>query len=441
MIYRDYILKKEYLDHSSFILDEWIKYLGKFSEVKVTKNKREKMDKVCRCFIYNLAKFKTSGMGQMFVSLNRTDYSEPLIYNGVSVNRKVSYTFTRMLFDFLVVDGWALLEKGEAEVELTVDGWGFRQEKSKLIFTDKFMHWFYSTGIEREGLDNCVFIRVNGENIAVGKSKELDTSTLIMQMYNAKAARTSVVLGDTEYPVNAIKVFNDDLSKGGRVYLMNNGWKLLKRPVRVDEETYELTGADLVGRLGMQIDGVPVVEVDYCANHPRICYTLVGIDIGDFDPYAITMVGCDDGAIRDVAKFALLCLLNASNERDAMLALNKHIGQSDVIKRHKEKGLLPQRIPSTEVIRAVYSRNEAISEFFFQESWGRLQRAESLMMEYVIDTMMQNDQFIIPIHDSVLCKEDQLDFVKGVMYDAYEHVLGDASNCRLKVSRKEDFLP
>lgn len=440
MIYRDYIIKKEYLDHSSFFLEEWIKYLGRFSEVKVTKNKRDKMEKVCRCFIYNLSKFKTKNMDQMYISLDESDYSKPLIYNGEAVNRKVSYTFARMLFDFLIVDGWAMIEKGEIESEWTVNGWEIRQEKSKLIFTDKFMQWLYSTGIEREGLDNCVFIRVNGENITTEKSKELDTSTFIMQMYNAKAARTSVVLDGTEYPVNAIKVFNDDLSKGGRVYLMNNGWKLLKRPVKMDEETYELTGAELIGRLGMKIDGVDVVEVDYSANHPRICYTRLGIDIGDFDPYAITMAGCDDKAIREVAKFGLLCLLNASNERDAMLALNKHIGQSDVIKKYKAKGLLPQRIPSLEVIRAVYERNEAISEYLFQDSWGWLQRVESLMMEYVIDMMMQNDQFIIPVHDSVLCKEDQLDFVKKVMYDAYENVLGDASNCRLKVSRKEDFL-
>lgn len=437
MIYKDYKISKRYTNASEDLLSGWKKYLGMFSELKLTKNKIDKMDKVVRCFIYNLCKFKTNTMEDMDVCLNRTNYAKPLIYNGVVVNRKVSYDYARMFIDFLVATGKATLVKGECYSEWDGGTSAFSRERSKLVFSDLMLQWVADVGITREALDNCVFIRVHGVDVEVPENDDLTTATSLMKNYNILASKTEVVMEDKEYAVKAIKVFNETTEKGGRIYLVDSNGDLVKRPIKAG---VELSGECFVGRLGMKINGVPVVEIDYSANHPRICYTKLGIDIGDFDPYGVTLDGCDPKALREVAKFALLCLLNADNEKTAILALNKHIGSSQTIKKAKEDGLLPQRIPVRDVIQSVYERNEGISEFFFQESWGWLQRVESLMLEYVIDLMMQNDQFIIPIHDSILCREDQLDFAKKAMYDAYESVMGSADNCRLKVLRKEDFM-
>ena len=152
MIYKDYKISKRYTNASEDLLSEWKKYLGMFSELKLTKNKLDKMDKAVRCFLYNLCKFKTSTVKEMDVCLKESEYSKPLIYNGTLVNRKVSYSFSRMFIDFLVATGKAALVKGECYSEWDGDTASFHRERSKLVFSQSMLDWIECAGIVREAL-------------------------------------------------------------------------------------------------------------------------------------------------------------------------------------------------------------------------------------------------------------------------------------------------
>ena len=140
-------------------------------------------------------------------------------------------------------------------------------------------------------------------------------------------------------------------------------------------------------RRHLLIDGRPVVELDFKALHPRLCYALAGIPLErGRDPYAI------DGLPRPLVKKAFNQLLNASPGMRLRASA-------------EAKALLPRGMSYVRVLERIERRHRPIA-FWFRSGRGlELQRIDAMIAEGVMEQMVQACGIVVlPVHDSFIVK-------------------------------------
>ena len=180
----------------------------------------------------------------------------------------------------------------------------------------------------------------------------------------------------------------------------------------------------------IEIDGEPVIELDYCGHNLRILYHILG-----FEPPALRDIyrpelvfpiesgGARAAAARNLVKIATNICLNTASLNAAVRGV---------------RGLLYGN-PDSLICRAILKSENAtprslvdrISEVhpdvaarFFTEIGAKLQTIDGEILRRILRNFAREDRPALGIHDSIVCKLSDFEFAIVQMMRQYYEVLG-----------------
>jgi hypothetical protein len=428
----DYKINKKLLPFSDKIKNGLVKYLTQFSGIKITKHKLDLIDKVCKCFVLNIANAVKRKQTKFSVALDQTVYSLPAIYNGNNTGRKVSYTYMKVLINFITSQDDFNLYKGG------VTSWEWDGVIKKVVaktwetsYIEIPDHWISEIDSIVNKIDivneSVLEVRDSKGNVLAKRLPERQKELVrLLTKFNYKLVDSEFRIEDNKYSVQVKKIYNNgSFNEGGRVYMSGAGLSdMINREQRIK----------------LEINGEPTVECDYGQLFPRIAADLVGVTLDkSFDPYGITISGYKPSVVRSLAKVGLMCLFNCKDEEGATFALIKEMNQKwlkEQIDQAKDEGQWPDFPVARRVVEALLERNDYVNTYFFSDSALDLMAIESTMMDYIIERVLSDDQIMIPIHDSIIVQEKYKDKAVKIMERAYEVVVG-GNNCVVRTKGAE----
>ena len=167
-------------------------------------------------------------------------------------------------------------------------------------------------------------------------------------------------------------------------------------------------------RINTQIDGQPICEVDYNANHLRLNLALFAKEYAGETPYEDICI--ESGvASRDMVKKFITVAMGASSE---MAARNS-------LARERFNGDLFNRIHS-----AVQKRYPKLKLF---NGWGIFaQNLEGQILKDVMLEGIKEDIVCLPVHDAVAVQQQHQDWAREVMLETWQAHL-DGVGTKVKV--------
>jgi len=221
-----------------------------------------------------------------------------------------------------------------------------------------------------------------------------------------------------------VRIFNETFEKGGRYYRSD-----VQQIKQRDEKGNTLDIQDT--RLGLLIDGEPVVECDYGSLHPFLICALHNMDASRFngDIYSDMLPENYVPADRQLFKLALLFMFNSKTRDSALKAVQKEINFN--------KGVYSFHY-ATSVIPRIEQLLPEFSDFFYREdSYGlTLQNIDSRIMEEIMKQFIQKKYPLCPVHDSIVVRAKDEGFAVEAMCKAFRKVVGQENpHFSIKVSR------
>lgn len=405
---------------------------------KLTTNKQTKIRQAMQCLCHNIVYHLAFGGNSVEVVLNSNAYNQPLIYNATKINRKVSYTYTRSIIDWLVHSDRATLTKGGIEDWHLAEDGSFSPKTvscSYLEVGEWVMELFQEVVDKRKipTMPSVLEVRDRyGEVVTKRLGLYEKEVVILLNQYNQLARNTTIEVGDTFCDVQIKKVYNNSsFEQGGRNYITNT--------VNFRREERKL----------IKLDGVNTIELDFEALHPRIAATIEGVELDkDFDPYQIELDGYDPVLARWLGKWSTLILLNAgvqvtqqglysvNKARKALIsALRKReeVCFSTMTVRIKGKVYqLPQYVDYTEILTKALERNDYARLWFYECRGLTLQNLDSKIMDMIISKFNEMGEIVVPVHDSIVLKEHLADKGREIMQGCFRQVLGNDINCIIK---------
>ena len=191
-------------------------------------------------------------------------------------------------------------------------------------------------------------------------------------------------------------MYHDNLKGSGRYY-SNGSFQTIEKEYRDD----------------IRINDKPTIELDYSAIHPRLLYSMEGVVLEkEWSPYGV-------GYDKALSKLCLLSMLYAQTREKAIGAVWTTLGK---------QGITNQQV--RECVKAIEEHNQQISKHFYQESmWKSLQYLDSSIASSVLSLCMSRNIAALPYHDSFRVEDGYEEILRGVMFEAWQSVVGDTKNC------------
>lgn len=318
-----------------------------------------------------------------------------------------------------------------------------------LVFTDKLKSIvelrIIKCRFNKEPLENPIVIKKRGteDRLDVCENEETIRMKDEVLKYNESLCSARIEWGGTPVPfVEYKRSFSDDLYHGGRLYADGGGVQTIPSVYR---------------RKHLTIDGEPVVEVDYSAQHPRILYEyewqskqgdLDGFKV-DFDPYGASQVVAVDleaienhkaryglseyNPVRNLYKLALVVMLSAKDEGKARQAINHSIYLDRMKDNEKRKMYvgLSKFVNVGDVMEALANHNSPINHYFYRDFGLRLQNIDATIALKVIDYLVQCGEVCLAYHDSFIVKEKNRELLEHCMRHAWLDVVGSDEFCKI----------
>lgn len=206
--------------------------------------------------------------------------------------------------------------------------------------------------------------------------------------------------GDVKTETNFMRrIFNVDWFHGGRFY---------------DAPHVTIPSAC---RNTMLINGEPTVEPDYSGQHIRMLYNLLGIDYRD-ECYVYQKADKANGVERNRIKLASLILINASHRGRALRAIRR---------KCEKKGIgypIDQIARYSELANNFETYHSPIKEYLLSGMGLELQFKDSTIMAGILERMTKRGIPALPVHDSVICPAQHEGFLRQVMVEEYQKVMG-----------------
>lgn len=216
-----------------------------------------------------------------------------------------------------------------------------------------------------------------------------------LDKYNALLKTATIRINKQLVEVlNYKRVFHDNLNTSGRWY-SNNSFQTIAKEQRKN----------------ITINGKATVELDYSAIHPRILYCLEKKVVDkEFSPYTV------GGECRNKTKFCLLSMLYNKDRLSAKRTITSHLK------------IEWERVE--EIMCAIENNNKDILHHFYHKGmWGMLQNKDSSIAAEVITMCVERNIICLPYHDSFRVVEGHEEILKGIMFEAWNKVLGTTNNC------------
>lgn len=190
-----------------------------------------------------------------------------------------------------------------------------------------------------------------------------------------------------------VRIFNGSFERGGRCF--GGFWQTIPSELRTFVE----------------IDHKQTIEIDYSGMHVRILYAMNGLQCPE-DPYDLKQFSRED------QKIAMLCMLNASSEDQAALALRR-------------KGIRG----AVEMLKVLQERHGRIQEYFYTGVGLQLMRIESDIAEEVMLRIIDRDGVCLPVHDSFLVDASRETQLREAMEVAFQSRFPNATSVPLKAQK------
>ncbi len=395
--------------------------------------KRVKISNAISCILYNLTFCIKSSKHLVSVTLNENSFSKSTVYNGVDTGRKVSYTAFKEVLEWMCDSGLTELHLGGVMTWKTNDSNDLvpdRVEPSYLSmskYLESKIRECYPDLSELPTIPDVIQVRDKDKKV-IEKPLGYQQKKLVKMLnnYNKYSRKFIISVLDDHFDVQLRKVYNNSSFKnGGRSYVIGEGTTIMARTFRKK----------------IKIDGEDTVEIDFKSLHPSLIAEICGVVLpDDFDPYGIQIDGYDPKVLRKICKIAFLCMFNAKDFNQALAAVTNELRtlMDEETEEHlptiwKQMGLVPQVIAVKSILHKLSEHNMYAADWMFSGKGVNLQYIDSQIMDLIMQQFMDVDEFVLPVHDSIIVQERLKDFGENSMRIAYKQILGSDNNCRLEV--------
>ena len=422
VVFMDYWIPNRLVE----IRDEMVsQYMQDNNHHHLKPKQRELLTNAVSCLAYNISHCVATGENTFTATLNSKHFSEPIIYNGNEVKRRVSYVWFKNVFTWLQSEQLIYVDMGGVEGFKSVSGRVVpANTRNTLVRVSKELVELFkpiSSNSHIEILKNVLVLRDEGGKDSSFKLKDYHIRLIeLLNLYNTALKGTEITLGDEKFFIQGRKVYNESFNRGGRCYI--TGAKIMSHLLKKEN------------RNNIKINGKGTVEVDMCALHPSMIAEIEGVRLPEgFDPYSLDLPGYDPDTLRNIAKIALLVLINSNSPRQASLALSMEAYRKLPLDELKRLGKLPDPIGSKLIIREVMERNQYAAKWLGEGRGLELQWMDSRIMDYVIDKCLESGIVTIPLHDGCVVQKEYSQRVAKFMEEGYNEVLGSKMNFKVKV--------
>lgn len=227
-----------------------------------------------------------------------------------------------------------------------------------------------------------------GKLLDYSNSRDLDRMRRRIERFN-EAIMSGVL--DPTIAAPLARIFNRDMTRGGRFYAMGSSWQNVKSEAR----------------RSLTIGGEPVVELDYCTLHPAILYAEAGATMPR-DCYELT------GWPRKLVKVAVLTLINAPTIHKARYSIAHNARMAELAEPGSQEALAN----ADQLIRDIKRLHKPIAASFHSDAGARLMRIDAALAETVMNIMLAQGTVVLPVHDSFLVPASKRDELEEAMLEA-----------------------
>lgn len=298
---------------------------------------------------------------------------------------------------------------------------------SMLVPTEKFITMWDNALVKESALSylracKCIELRRDGVEIDFDKTLEVEDMESLVISVNEMNEKADIRDEDGKLLSNIYcRIFQDDFTKGGRWY-------------RADVLSISNKNNQ---RLGITIDGLPVVEVDYSNMHIRMIVIEEGLDMLHYrqDMYSEILTDPTNEVDRSIVKRGLNIMINASDERKATFAIQQAINK--LSEEDKKKYTLGT---AKSVMALVFMAYPHFRHCLLQDNrlGLRLQNADSRIAASVLEKMVEMNTPCLPIHDSFIVKKEDMEFLIETMAEKFREVMYSDYVVPMKVKWKEN---
>lgn len=227
-----------------------------------------------------------------------------------------------------------------------------------------------------------------GKLLDYRETRDLDRMRRRIERFNE-----AIMGGDLDTSIAAplARIFNKDMTRGGRFYAMGASWQNVKAEARKS----------------LTIGGEPVVELDYHTLHPAILYAEAGKPMPT-DCYAL------DGWPRKLVKVAMLTLINAPTIHQARHSIAHNDRMADLAEPGSQEALAK----ADQLIKDIKRLHRPIAHAFHSDAGARLMNIDAALAEAVMNIMLAQGTVVLPVHDSFLVPTSKRDDLEAAMLDA-----------------------
>lgn len=193
-----------------------------------------------------------------------------------------------------------------------------------------------------------------------------------------------------------VRIFNKSFKRTGRFYCYGDSWQNIRSGDRAK----------------IMMNGEPTTELDFVSIHPAILYGEKGLT---------PPLGCYeiDGYPRKSIKRAMLILLNALTERQAILSIVDTLDPAIAPPRSTQA-----HHAARDMVGKIKLKHVPISDAFGSDAGARLMSIDAKIMARIIDDLLAQGIVPLCVHDSVIVPASKASVAREVMAKAANDVLG-----------------
>lgn len=345
------------------------------------------------------------------------------------------------VIDYLVSNDYITLYHGNKDYRSS-----WYSNPSVCVFSTKLIEMFdvneIKMNVPKGMLDNLIVVkdRESKKEIDIEITKDIVEMENEVRRYNDSLIDHLIEYNGKPLPLIEYKrSFSGNIFNGGRLFANGGSIQLLPQEVRLEH---------------LKIDGEDLVECDYHAIHPKICYQLLEPELqelvgNDFDPYDAdsSFLKIDEASIeafkykhgknkynpvRNLYKRALLMAINCASFEQTCSAV-AHELYKDKRMDEKDQSFYGIFAPdSSKVVTSLAEHNYLIENSFYKDKGVVLQNIDSRIALRVIDIMIQNGEAALCYHDSFAVRKSAEGLLKAAMLQAWKDILGSNNFCKVE---------
>lgn len=347
------------------------------------------------CVLANLFYAEKIGLRYVSIPFDNTAYRTKSRYNALRISFKIVATVKAM-----AAAGYVTINIGFLDRDTGIS------RRTRIIATPKLLSLLEDEMRkpvnELVQMVKCECIELRNEEgfVEYVDSRFTKAARKALQDYNDMMKCADITFPTDTMVTDTYRVFNGDWDRGGRFY--NHRWSFMPKEQR----------------LSIRMNGEPVVEVDYSAQHLRLLYAMLGYQIAN-DPYAVGSYA------RKAVKDAILIMLNAKTQAGAHKAITLKLTQAKLALAKDADDAKAQKLVDAfegvdvgELIRDILSYHAPIWNFFCSGIGIILQNLDSRICEAVLKHFVSLNVPCLPVHDSFLVPASYEDTLIAVMKQA-----------------------